>query len=363
MEDIKEVHALQHINAGVKTVQVRLERVLLRETIESIEDGKAIDSPGYDIQLGNESTSWKLRLKKKDNVLQMFLIRINVLNGENKKIKWVSSIKNPVGKLIMSRDFTERKVSEYQRGTGWGTTEYCEVDELEDHYVNNKITVVCDLTFTIEKEQYIRNSTDIKGKYDTEESERQFVKNMKALYGLNSFSDLVIYCGDQKFLCHKNVLAARSDIFKEMLISEEKKINGELEITETDPDVFKHLIDHIYSGKIPNDIDNVVNELYKLAIKYNLQILAKACEISLLDQITVANALDTLVIIDNNKFATSAKNDVIKYITINGKEIIDTEKFKTFSKEHSELMIEIVRCLLNQQSKEVLSTMMTEESD
>merc|ERR1719186_2048705 len=164
----------------------------------------------------------------------MFLVKTSSLNGENTKVKWSLSIKNPAGKLVMSRDLSERKVSEYQRGTGWGTSEFCQVDELKDHYVNNKITVVCDLIFTIKNEQCLTNKTDKRFKYDTEESETQFVENMKALYGLNSFSDLVIFCGDQKFLCHKNVLAARSDVFKEMLESDEKKISGELEITETD---------------------------------------------------------------------------------------------------------------------------------
>jgi len=192
-----------------------------------------------------------------------------------------------------------------------------------------------------------------KFKYETAENETQFVENMKTLYSLGSFSDLVIFCGDKKFLVHKNVLASRSDVFKEMLENDDKKIHGDLEITDTSPITFKIVIDHIYTGKIPNSIDNAAEELFRLATKYNLQFLAKACELSLLEQLTEKNALETLKTLDKHNSSTEAKNDVIKYITLNATNIVDTEEFQQFADKQPKLMIEIVRQFATQKAEEI----------
>jgi len=362
---------MQQVKTGVKNIEVRLEWVLDRQIIESVQDNKVL-SPKYDVQLDKDSTSWCLKVgsvKEEDSEdftqMSIYLTQLSGLVSETKKVKGTFSIKTNEGKKSSTLSLPEKTLQSFKNG--WGFKEFVDLDDLSYLYVNDKITFICDLVFVIEKDQSIRNVIDDsasgKSKYDSTESETDFMKHMKSLYGLDSLSDLVIFCGDQKFLCHKLVLASRSDVFKDMLENEndKEKIKGELEITETEPATFKLLIDNIYTGKIPSNIDKVAKELYRLAIKYNLQILAKACEISLLGQITDANALDTLITMDKNKFATSAtKDDVIKYITINAKEIIDTEEFKTFSKEQPELMIEIFRCFSDNQNKEVLSTMKTE---
>merc|ERR1719203_1570149 len=177
---------------------------------------------------------------------------------------------------------------------------------------------------------------------------------MKSMYNLSSFSDLTIFCGDQKFLCHKIVLASRSDVFKDLLGS--GSIESELEITDSSPDIFKVVLDHIYTGKIANDATTNTTELFRLAMKYNLQVLAKACEITLLGQLSDNNATDTLITLDTHKSTSNAKNEVMKYIAVNATDIMDTEKFKEFAKEHPDLMLEVFRSSILNQNKEVLET-------
>jgi len=352
-----EVRAVQLVKTEVKTIQERLEWTLDRQIIVSAQESQtSLTSPNYDFDLDQNNTSWYLEIEfdeeEEATLLSayLFLETKNVTNSENIKTDMKFSIKTQDGTLTKTRDVEVCMLKEME--DGYGVYDYLKTEELPMLYINEKLTVVCDLVFTIENNEKIRNDTDKQIKYYKEETETDFEENIKRFYKLGLFSDLVIFCGDQKFLVHKLVLASRSDIFSEML----QNVDGELEITDTSPDFFKMLVDNIYSKKIPENIELVAGELFPLATKYNLKNLAKACEVSLLGQLTDANALETLAKMDQHNATAAAKDDVIKYIVINAKEIIDTQKFKDFSKEQPELMIEIFRCSVVQHKTQILPT-------
>jgi len=191
----------------------------------------------------------------------------------------------------------------------------------------------------MEVETRVEGESNGQIKYETDESESNVLNNITYFHQQGLYSDLVIFCGNQKFHCHKLVLASRSDAFKKILPT----IGSELEVSDASPVFFKVIIDNIYTRKIPDNLDRIATDVFPLASKYNLGNLIKACEQILLKHLTNENALETVILMEHHKSSVSTKNEVINYIIINAKDMINTDRFKTFAKEYSDLMIEIFK--------------------
>ena len=73
---------------------------------------------------------------------------------------------------------------------------------------------------------------------------------------------------------------------------------GELEIPDATPESVRAMIDHIYTGTIPSNISDMVEDVLHLADKYGLDKLKKACEKSLMDDLAVENVVNTLILAD-----------------------------------------------------------------
>merc|ERR1719508_489201 len=177
-------------------------------------------SPLYVLKFENENTSWTMEFYNNEvdkDYIVFFLVFGNLNDPENRVVSSVLSMKTEEGKLVGSRKFTVKASDALKFSAGYGFPKFAKKSDLV--YVNEKITLVCDLVVPVENNKRIRMDTEEKVKYDSQENESLFLENMKSMYNLSSFSDITIFCGDQKFLCHKNVLASRSDVFKDLLES------------------------------------------------------------------------------------------------------------------------------------------------
>ena len=146
--------------------------------------------------------------------------------------------------------------------------------------------------------------------------------------------------------CHKVFLASRSDVLCAMLNNEtEEKVESEMVIKDASPDNVKRLLDFIYTGKIPEDIDETCGDVLYLAAKYHLPELVKACEVALLNSLCEGNALATLVILDRHCPESTSRNEVIRFIATNMTDIIGTEEWVKLGKDHFNLVTDIVMCV------------------
>ena len=82
-----------------------------------------------------------------------------------------------------------------------------------------------------------------------------------------------------------------------------------MEIKDASPDNVKDMLDYIYTGQIPDDIEENCGEILYLAAKYQLPELVKACEVALLNSLCEGNSLATLVIIDRHCPKSSIRKD------------------------------------------------------
>jgi hypothetical protein len=79
------------------------------------------------------------------------------------------------------------------------------------------------------------------------------LQTMEKLLTDDTFSDFKIVCDDETFYCHKNIVAAKSDVLLQMLLSENWSENEEetLEIEDFDAETVRAMIHYIYTSQLP----------------------------------------------------------------------------------------------------------------
>lgn len=81
---------------------------------------------------------------------------------------------------------------------------------------------------------------------------RQVLSNYESLYANNRLSDVKIIIEDSEFKVHRLILAAQSRFFEAMFFNPSmiESNNSEIQLKETDPDVFRILLKLVYSGSL-----------------------------------------------------------------------------------------------------------------
>lgn len=80
----------------------------------------------------------------------------------------------------------------------------------------------------------------------------------------SQFSDVCVLIGDKKICAHKIILSARSPVFAAMFAI---GTNNIVNIVDADYDVFKAMVQFIYTGKSPANLASKAKELLVLADK------------------------------------------------------------------------------------------------
>ena len=77
-----------------------------------------------------------------------------------------------------------------------------------------------------------------------------------------------------------------------------EKEKDQLTIPDASPESVEAMVKFMYSGSAPANISDMVADLLHLADKYGLECLKKACEKTLADDLTVENAMNTIILTD-----------------------------------------------------------------
>jgi speckle-type POZ protein len=94
------------------------------------------------------------------------------------------------------------------------------------------------------------------------------------------FSDVILNIRGREFPAHKNILAARSEVFAAMLQHPMKEQStNQIEIEDIEPDVLQELLRFIYTGRVQVDkLETMATGLFIAADKYLLDELKMKCE-------------------------------------------------------------------------------------
>lgn len=223
----------------------------------------------------------------------------------------------------------------------------CELDPDEDYVdefakkdffmnaENNVFSIVCKL-HPIENDTIVNIKTieraDILDDYET------------LLFDKKS-SDFTVISADKKIIhVHKAILACRSPVFKAMFGHDMLEKNQNIvNIEDVKHEALIELLRFIYSGKV-NRIEQIFCELLYAADKYCIESLKLMCEESIVNNLTVTNAMEYLVLSDKNN-ASVAKKKILIFIRKNLQSIIKTPEFESLGASHVNLFREIIKTI------------------
>ncbi|XP_057318997.1 speckle-type POZ protein-like [Microplitis mediator] len=165
---------------------------------------------------------------------------------------------------------------------------------------------------------------------------------LKDLLDTGTKSDVVITVGDKKFQAHKLILGTRSPVFDAIFSHDMKeKKENEIEIPDVDPEIFKKLLEFIYTDKV-SDLDDNAEELLEVADKYQLQLLKDMCTVSLSQTIDVENAIPIMLFADRNNVQQLIEY-AEKFIIINFQKIKKTKEYEALETSHPSLFLAILK--------------------
>ncbi|XP_008556032.1 speckle-type POZ protein [Microplitis demolitor] len=188
---------------------------------------------------------------------------------------------------------------------GWGF-DLVQVDKLlvnkNQFIINDTLTVCVKLTV-------YDDDTSTSHKFPLKSSKRRIVDDFKELFESEAGSDVVLIVDDSKFRAHKSVLIARSSVFALMFLYETEEKTHYVTINDISPKIIEEMLKFIYTDQV-TDIDGDAKELLKAADKYQLQTLKKLCEESLCKSITITNAVEIMILADENN-----ARQLVDYVT------------------------------------------------
>lgn len=144
---------------------------------------------------------------------------------------------------------------------------------------------------------------------------------------------------------HRALLAARSDIFKNMLDSDGCKAPPSDTITfpELNHEELESLMEFLYGGDLPKEkVDKHVYSLSIAADKYEIPFLQKFCEHRMLGSLSSSNVLDVLEIADTCS-NPSLKETALNFIVKNMEDVVFSDRFDAFALKNPHLTVQITR--------------------
>ncbi|XP_065205297.1 speckle-type POZ protein B-like isoform X8 [Planococcus citri] len=304
------------------------------EDFDSLEaKGRQLHSPAFP-SVTNTQVQWELALnlnstKANGHIGIGIYLSTDTSYEKAKKIfaKTVFSILNEESKEEYSQTTTIKEFSNENVLNISSISKFIRKDEKfrNKFLLNNTLKIRCEVKFS-DVEDIIRSSHQCE--FHLELPKCNFSKNFVSLFENQEFTDVVISVNGKDFPAHKVALAARSPVFHAMFKhnTKENQLNR-VDIEDINEQVVGEMLKYIYSGKCAN-LDMFAGQLLAAADKYDLYRLKMMCANSLLERLTVENAVRVLALADMHG-VNELKNEVIKFIVSKPTEVFATEGWKS----------------------------------
>ncbi|KAL5539955.1 hypothetical protein UlMin_043878 [Ulmus minor] len=160
-------------------------------------------------------------------------------------------------------------------------------------------------------------------------------------------TDIILKPGDDgpSIPAHKALLAVRSEVFKNMLDTDECKTpaNETVTLSELTHEELESLMEFLYNGSLAEDkMNRHVYSLSLAADKYNIPYLHKICERHMLDSLCSSNALAFFEIADCYSFQV-LKEVALKFIVKDMEKILFSKDYEAFALKNPHLSVQITR--------------------
>jgi len=172
-----------------------------------------------------------------------------------------------------------------------------------------------------------------------------FVRDIESIFDDDKNSDVMVKSGHAEFKCHKNILGARSIVFKNMLAHDtiESQTNT-IVVRDIPPEAVEDLLKYIYTGNIPNPRSNLLDLLHASDM-YQVDSLKDDCIRRLV--LNVPTCISTLILVDRySPHVAALREKVIMFMKCKADEVVDTEDWDKMMDKYPVLAKELVKTLV-----------------
>jgi speckle-type POZ protein len=213
-------------------------------------------------------------------------------------------------------------------------------------FVNGKVTIL----FEIEKNPVRSDKSSTVANSDEEpiSNSDQLVAQLAGLFEDLKFSDIAFNVRGRQFKAHKNILAARSNIFAAMFDHPIKEnLTNQIEVEDVEPDVFQEMLRFIYTGKVSEStMQKMPFEVFAVADKYLLNQLKMECEPHIIHRMTAENCLELLLNTHEHHPAFYLKKYAVDYFRYFSSEVMATEDWEKAKKDDPEKCFSVLKDLV-----------------
>ncbi|KAL6093493.1 hypothetical protein STEG23_030055 [Scotinomys teguina] len=303
------------------------------------ERSKTIRSPTFSV---GPNDKWCLRVhphgvdEESADYLSVYLVLLSCPKSHVwAKIQfWIIS---PEGKKTQT--MRSMRPLRFVPGRDWGFRKFILRDLLFSHAYwllpDNQLSVLCKVSVV----QDSLNCSDQNKKPGIQVPRCTLADELGELWENSCFTDCCLVVAGQEFRAHKAILAARSPVFRAMFEHDmEEKRKNRVDIDDLEPQIFKTMMNFIYTGKAP-DLDSMADGVLAAADKYGLERLKVMCEDALCRNLSVENAAHTLILADLHS-SGQLKTQALDFITAHASEVPETSGWKIMVGSYPHLVAE-----------------------
>ncbi|KAJ4895980.1 BTB/POZ domain-containing protein [Raphanus sativus] len=232
-------------------------------------------------------------------------------------------------------------------------------NEVQDHVkltenstVNNGSSLFSSPLFSREPQPLQKVIKWMQNMKETEEEQKKrivFLSSFVSGFKEELHTDILLKPGDDgpPVPAHRALLASKSEIFKNILDSDECKTAPEsITLQELNLEELQALLEFLYTGTLASDkLEKHVYALFVAADKYMIHYLQEFCEQHMLSSLEISSVLDVLDVSDLGSSKT-LKEAALGFVVRNMDDIVFTDKYEEFSQKNQHLCVQITRAFL-----------------
>lgn len=144
-----------------------------------------------------------------------------------------------------------------------------------------------------------------------------------------------ILCKGREINCPKILLVSQSAAFEAMFSHDSKEnLTGQIELEDSTPAAVNAMVTYLKKAQIPTGMQEDVLEIVKLAGRYLIDPLVRACENVMNNILAVDNAIQILISIDQHNLNSELREIVTDFMKDNISDIMKEADWKLFMAEY-----------------------------
>lgn len=175
----------------------------------------------------------------------------------------------------------------------------------------------------------------------------QLLRDLDPNNNLRKLTKVDLVVSGKSMIAHKEILVARSPVFAAMFNT--KKVGKQVKIDDVTCEVFKQLLQYIYTDKAEFQ-ETTGDGLLAAADTYGLDRLKAGCEHALSEYVTRKTAIKTLILADKHN-AQQLKTRLLQFIKTYAEDVMYGNNWNTLVEGHPKLLLEVYQAMAKKARK------------